>query len=81
MHRDNKAIMVYTIALWREVYLQPVHDVMIDRQPALKHVAEILLDLCEPAFECSEPTSHVADFRGKIADCAVLDIPKQVLHT
>ena len=54
---------------------------MINRQSALKHVAEILLHLCKPAFEGSEPTGHVTDFRSEVADSAVFDVPEQMLHT
>lgn len=54
---------------------------MVDRQSPLKDIAEILLDLSQSTFERSEPTSHVTDFRCEIADCAVLDISKQMLHT
>lgn len=62
-------------------HLQAVHDVVVDRQLPLKDIAEILLNLRQAAFQCSEATSHVTDFRCEVADCAVFDISKQVLHT
>ena len=42
-------------------HLQVIHDVMIDRQSALKHQAEVLLDFTQPALECSQPACHMTD--------------------